>query len=81
MNHVELHNQLSNVLNDLLEGKAKPQFAREYFNGAGKLIANCKNELIAVSMGAKIDVPLLDISADETGKLIPLKDVAKMITK
>lgn len=81
MNHVELHNNLSSVLNDLLEGKAKPQFAREYFNGAGKLIANCKNELIAVSMGAKIDVPLLGISADESGQLIPLKDAHKMIGK
>lgn len=80
MNHVELHNQLSGVLADLLDGKAKPQFAREYFNGAGKLIANCKNELIAVSMGAKIDVPLLEISADEAGNLIPIKDVRKAIS-
>lgn len=79
MNHVELHNNLSNVLKDLMEGNAKPQFARECFNGAGKLIANCKNELIAVSMGAKIDVPLLEISADESGNLIPLKDVQKFI--
>lgn len=81
MNHVQLHNQMSTVLQDLLDGKTKPQFAREYFNGAGKLIANCKNELIAVSMGAKIDVPLLEISADDSGKLIPLKDVAKMVTR
>lgn len=81
MNHKQLHDQMSQVLNDLLEGKAKPQFAREYFNGAGKLIANCKNELIAVSMGAKIDVPLLEISADETGKLIPLNDIKPMLVK
>lgn len=81
MNHVELHNQLSQVLSDLMEGKAKPQFAREYFNGAGKLIANCKNELIAVSMGAKIEVPLLEISATESGELIPLADLQKMVTK
>lgn len=81
MNHIELHDQMSKVLSDLLEGKAKPQFAREYFNGAGKLIANCKNELIAVSMGAKIDVPLLQISADESGKLIPLEDMKKLIAK
>lgn len=79
MNHVELHNNLSKVLNDLVEGTAKPQFAREYFNGAGKLIANCKNELIAVSMGAKIDIPLLDIKADQAGNLISLKDIPKMI--
>lgn len=81
MNHIQLHDQMSQVLSDLLDGKAKPQFAREYFNGAGKLIANCKNELIAVSMGAKIDVPLLSISADESGKLIPLDDMKKLIAK
>lgn len=79
MNHVELHDKLSGVLNDLMDGKAKPQFAREYFNGAGKLIANCKNELIAVSMGAKIDVPLLEISANESGALIPMRDIEKRI--
>jgi len=79
MNHKELHDQMSSILQDLVEGKAKSQFAREYFNGAGKLINNCKNELIAISMGAKIDVPLLEISADESGQLIPLKDVKKMI--
>lgn len=79
MNHKELHDNLSKVLSDLMEGKEKPQFAREYFNGAGKLIAKCKNELIAVSMGAKIDVPLLEISANESGRLIPLKDVQKML--
>ena len=73
MNHTELHNQMSKILQDLVDGKAKPQFAREYFNGAGKLIANCKNELIAVNMGAKIEIPLLEISADQSGNLIPLK--------
>lgn len=75
MNHVQLHDQMSTVLQDLLEGKTNPKFAREYFNGAGKLIANCKNELIAVNMGAKISIPLLEISADESGQLIPLKDL------
>ena len=81
MNHIELHNQMSEVLQDLLEGKAKPQFAREYFNGAGKLIANCKNELIAVSMGAKIEIPLLGISTNESGNLIPLSGVQKMVAR
>lgn len=78
MNHIQLHDQMSTVLQNLLDGKAKPQFAREYFNGAGKLIANCKNELIAVNMGAKIDIPLLGISADESGRLIPLKGLNKL---
>lgn len=77
MDHVELHNKMSKMLNDLQEGNVKPQFAREYFNGAGKLIANCKNELIAINMGAKIDVPLLNLSADDSGKLIPLGDFEK----
>lgn len=81
MNHIELHDQMSDILKDLVDGKAKPQFAREYFNGAGKLIANCKNELIAVNMGAKIDIPLLQITADESGKLIPLNGLGKMIGK
>lgn len=73
MNHKELHDNLSTILSELVGGKAKPQFAREYFNGAGKLIANCKNELIAISMGARIDVPLLEIKADESGKLLSMK--------
>lgn len=79
MNHKQLHDQMSQVLNDLVDGKNKVQFARDYFNGAGKLIANCKNELIAVSMGAKIDIPLLEITASESGNLIPLKDATKML--
>lgn len=66
MNHKELHDNLSTILTELVAGNVKPQFAREYFNGAGKLIANCKNELIAVSMGASVDIPLLDIKAEET---------------
>lgn len=78
MNHNQLHTQLSSVLKDLLDGNTKPQLAREYFNGAGKLIANCKNELIAVSMGAKIAIPLLEISANESGQLISTKDVKSL---
>lgn len=64
MNHIELHNKMSDVLQDLLDGKVKPQFAREYFNGCGKLINNCKNELVATSMGMKVDIPLLEIDKD-----------------
>lgn len=80
MDHIELHDELSQVLKDLKEGKTKSQFAREYFNGAGKLIANCKNELIAVSMGAKVDVPLLGLKADDTGQLIPFtRDIKKVL--
>jgi hypothetical protein len=77
MDHVQLHDQMSQILKDLVDGKAKPQFAREYFNGAGKLIANCKNELIAINMGAKIEVPLLNLSANDAGQLIPLGDNSK----
>lgn len=79
MNHKELHDNLSKVLIELQDGTTKPQFAREYFNGAGKLIANCKNELIAVSMGARIDIPLLEIKANETGQLIPLGQIPKAL--
>lgn len=75
MNHVQLHDRVSDILDKLIAGEVKPQLAREYFNGAGKLIANCKNELIAVNMGAKLDIPLLDITANDSGQLIPLKDV------
>lgn len=73
MNHVKLHNEMSKVLQDLIDGKVKPQYAREIFNGSGKLINNCKNELVAISMGAKIEVPLLEITATESGQLKSMK--------
>lgn len=78
MNHVELHNNLSNLLNDLADGTVRPEYAREYFNGTGKLIANCKNELIAVSMGAALEIPLLDISSAESKKLVRPSSVKKI---
>lgn len=81
MDHVQLHNEVSEILDRLKSGEVKPQFAREYFNGAGKLIANCKNELIAVNMGAKIDIPLLNLTAEESGRLIPLSNKTKELIK
>lgn len=65
MNHIQLHEKLSEMLLDLQEGRTQPNLAREYFNGAGKLIANCKNELIASSMGASVDIPLLGLKSGD----------------
>lgn len=65
MDHINLHNQMSKLLSELQEGTVDTKLAREYFNGAGKLIANCKNELIAASMGAELEIPLLGISSKD----------------
>lgn len=65
MNHKELHEIMSEDLKLLREGKIKPQVARERFNGAGKIIANCKNQLAAIHMGFSLDVPLLEIKKIE----------------
>jgi hypothetical protein len=61
MNHIELHEKLSKTLDELESGKIKPQNAKEYFNGCGKMINLCKTELEAIQMGADIAVPLLEI--------------------
>lgn len=65
MNAKELHEKMWDMLSQLEEGKVKPQFAKEYFNGCGKLINNCKNQLQAISMGCPVDVDLLELKADE----------------
>lgn len=68
MDHKELHNFLSQDFKDLRSGKLSPQKAREIFNGAGKIINNCKNELQAIAMGLNCDVPLLGIKQVEVKK-------------
>lgn len=65
MNHIQLHEALSEDFKNLRSGKLKPQQAREIFNGAGKLIANCKNELVSIHMGFSVDVPLLGIKKED----------------
>lgn len=77
MNHKQLHDALCKDFEALRQGKIKPQMAREVFNGAGKIIANCKNELVAISMGIAVDIPLFDIKKEE----VPLKEVFKPIKK
>lgn len=81
MNHVDLHNELSEIFKQLRSGKIKPKDANVLFNGAGKVLANCKNELFAIGMGAKIDVPLLGIKAKDwdTIQLPPLDKTLKEI--
>lgn len=61
MNHVQLHDLLSKTLIALESRKMKPADAKEIFNGAGKLIANCKNEIVISQMGYSLDIPLMDI--------------------
>lgn len=65
MNHIELHHDLSDVFKRLKTGQLKPQLAKEIFNGAGKLINNCRNEIVGVQMGFDLEIPLLDIKKDE----------------
>lgn len=69
MNHIQLHNLLSETLTQLKKGTIDPQLAKQIFNGSGKLIQNCRNELIAAHMGIAIEVPLLEISKKESVKL------------
>lgn len=61
MNHAQLHQEMSNIFTELRAKKISPKDAKELFNGAGKIISNCKNELQAMQMGFKMDVPLLGI--------------------
>ena len=68
MNHKELHKMLSEDFKNLRSGKLSPQKAREIFNGAGKIINNCKNELQAIAMGLNVDVPLLGIKQAQVEK-------------
>lgn len=69
MNHIDLHNLLSDTLTKLKKGTIDPQLAKQIFNGSGKLIQNCRNELIAAHMGIPIEIPLLQISKKESSKL------------
>lgn len=70
MNHVEAHNKMSTMLDKLERGQVKPQFAKEIFNGYGKLLANCKNELHAINMGFAMDVPLLGIKQADAEQVV-----------
>lgn len=69
MDHKELHKCLSEDFKALRAGKLSPQKAREIFNGAGKIINNCKNELAAISMGISVDVPLLGVKQLQIDKI------------
>lgn len=69
MNHIQLHKLLSATLTGLKSGTIEPQFAKQIFNGSGKLIQNCRNEMIAAHMGIAIEIPLLGISKKESLKL------------
>ena len=69
MNHIQLHNELSDTLLKLKSGEIEPKLAKEIFNGAGKLIANCRTELVAASFGIPMEIPLLEISKDDSRRL------------
>ena len=69
MNHVQLHALLSETLIRLKAGKIHPLEAKQIFNGSGKLIQNCRNELIAAHMGVPMEIPLLGVSKKESKKL------------
>ena len=68
MNHIQLHNELSDVFQQLKNGKINPQHARQMFYGASKLIQNSKNALYAIAMGLPCDVPLLDLKKEDIPK-------------
>lgn len=61
----ELHRKMWDMLSKMENKEVKPQFAKEYFNGCGKIINHCKNQLQAISMGCPVDVDLLEIKGDE----------------
>lgn len=73
MNHVEAHNRMSAMIEKAEKGKVKPQFAKEIFNGYGKLLSNCKNELVAINMGFPVDVPLLGIKQADVVERMQIK--------
>lgn len=81
MNHVELHNALSKDFEALRKGELNPKLAREIFNGAGKIISNCKNELIAMNMGIPIDCPLLEIKKEDCANLLNKESSKELIDK
>lgn len=81
MNHVEAHNKMSTMLEKLERGQVKPQFAKEVFNGYGKLMANTKNELAAINMGFPVEVPMLgikQIDAEELMQMTKGKSTARL---
>lgn len=61
MNHVELDQELSNVIKDLRAGTIKKDIAREIVNACGKKVANCRNEITFIQMGIPVDVPLMGL--------------------
>lgn len=69
MDHVQLHNDLSDAFKRLKSGQLKPQLAKEIFNGAGKIINLAKTELTAIQLGVDTEVPLLGISKSDSKKL------------
>lgn len=38
-------------------------------HGAGKIINNCRNELIAANMGIEIEIPLLEITREQSKQI------------
>lgn len=69
MDHKQLHAVMSEDLMKLRAGKITPKEAKEIFNGCGKIILNCRNELVAMGMGFDMDVPLLGIKAIESERV------------
>lgn len=69
MNHVQLHNELCQVFKKLKAGRIETKKAKELFNGAGKIIQNCRNEIVVAGMGVPIEIPLMGISKEDSKKL------------
>lgn len=69
MNHVQLHNELSDTFKKLKSGKIELKLAKEIFNGAGKPIQNCKNEIIVASFGIPVEIPLMEINKEQSKQL------------
>lgn len=64
---------MSDIFKRMKTGQLKPQLGKELFNGAGKIINNCRNELAAIQMGFEVEVPLLEIKKGESKNLISKK--------
>lgn len=81
MTHTELHAQLSATLKQLVARKIKPTEAKEIFNGSGKIIANCKNEIATIQMGYPVDIPLMGIKQADVNKQLRIETAKPRLKK
>jgi hypothetical protein len=65
------------MLEKMERGQVKAQFAKEYFNGTGKIQNNAKLEMQAIILGFPVEVPLLGIKLADAESLLDNPQRAK----